>query len=152
MTANTRVGAILRKAIASYAGPCWILEDREEAEQAVYAGLSDCDIEDAMRALGYGFDHPDSETLYAAAQEEAKKRAGEPVAVYYENPECAVAVYCGHPECMVSVFEDGSLLERTNAGRAPWAYASDFLAHILNDCGVNPDSALVRFLDAHCWA
>ena len=136
MTNNaTLVETILNKAITGYAGNCW----HKDAVQACYAGLTDFDLEGALKALGIGIEHPDSGALYAAAQDEARKRAGEPVAEYREGDESRW-----------QVFADGSLLERTNAARSPWADASDFRTYLLNDCGADEDNALVRFLDDHC--
>lgn len=133
-TLKKRIDAILNKAIFGYAGNCWNLD----AVQACYAGLEDYDIESAMHALGIGFDHPDSDVLYAAAQDEAKKRAGEPVAQYRDG--------YGGDDPFWQVFADGSIIERTNAGREPWSDISDYLSHLLNDCGVDEDYELVKFL------
>ena len=134
-TLKTRVDEILIEAITGYAGECWSSED---AVQACYAGIDDYDIEDAMRALGIGYDHPDSDALYAAAHEDAQKRAGGPVAEYREG--------CGGDAPCWQVFADGSMIVRTNAGRELWADTSDYLSHILNDCGVDEDDELVQFL------
>ena len=135
-TLKKRVDEILLKAIASYAGKCWW--NLDDVVQACYAGISDFDIGDAMRSLGFGFDHPDSEALYAAAQEEAKKRAGDPVAEYREG-------YGGDAPCW-QIFADRSIIERTNAGREPWADISDYLSHLLNDCGLDEDDEVVKFI------
>lgn len=134
-TLKKRVNEILNKAITGYAGPCWSFEN---AVQACYAGIVDSDIENAMYMFGFGLAHPTFDALYDAVQEEAKKRAGEPVAEYREG-------YFGDAAWW-QVFADGSIIERTNAAREPWADVSDYLSHILNNCGADEDSELVQFL------
>ena len=44
------------------------------------------------------------------------------------------------------VFADGSIIERTNAAREPWADITDYLSHLLNGCRVGEDNEVVKFI------